>query len=90
MPEAKDSFELAWARAMRRLAATAGAAVALAALLSDVPLRIAALRGGATTVGLLLVVRYGLRTLDRFANEVADRPQASSEPAAEPQENGPR
>lgn len=79
MPEVNGSFELAWARATRRLAAAAGAAVALAALLNDVALEIAVLRGGATTVGLLLVVRYGLRVLLRLALREALRPQASAE-----------
>ena len=85
MPEVNDSFELTWARVTRRLAAAAGAAVALAALLSDVPVRIAVLRGGATTVGLLLVVRFGLRFLTRLASN--DRAQASPRPAVSTAEN---
>ena len=54
-----DALALAevWMRLSRRVAAGAGAAVALAALLSDVNLWMASLRGGLCCVALLTVSR---------------------------------
>jgi hypothetical protein len=56
-----------WSAAGRRIAAAAGAAMALVTLLNDLPVRVAALRGG-LVLGAVLVVTHlsglALRRLD--------------------------
>ena len=54
-------FRAAWSAFARRIGVGAGALVALAAVLADVPPRIAALRGAVTVLVILAVARAGLR-----------------------------
>ena len=59
------SFHNAWSTVAGRIAAGAGAAVALCAVLADVPVRIACLRGALTFFGIVLLMRYGLRAIQK-------------------------
>lgn len=53
----------AWLSTGNALAAAAGALVALVALRSNVGLDVAALRGGLTTLAVLVIVKYSARAL---------------------------
>ena len=59
------SFQNAWSTLMVRIAAGAGATVALCAVLADVPVRIACLRGALTFLGIKVVASWGLRGIQR-------------------------
>ncbi|MBI5434172.1 MAG: hypothetical protein HZA52_15165 [Planctomycetes bacterium] len=67
----------AWLSTGRAIAVAAGALVALIALDHDVDLDIAALRGGLTTIVVVLLVKYGARAL--HWSETAPEPQPVDE-----------
>lgn len=59
------SFQNAWSTLAGRVAAGAGALVALCAVLADVPVRIACLRGALTFFGISVIAGLGLRVIQR-------------------------
>lgn len=71
-----------WLAFGRRLAAGAGALVALISLLVHVPLFVASLRGAGTALALLAVVHLGRRAL-AWSLAVAERSGAESDGPAE-------
>ncbi len=76
------SLRNAWSTFAGRVAAGAGAAVALGAVLADVPLRIGCLRGALTCLGIVALARLGERGLRRAASQPPPVP-AGKEPADE-------
>ncbi|MCK6445381.1 MAG: hypothetical protein L6Q99_03230 [Planctomycetes bacterium] len=60
---AANRLVAAWLSTGNALAAAAGALVALVALRTGVDVDVAALRGGLTTIAVLVIVRYSARAL---------------------------
>ena len=63
----EPSLGLVWSAAGRRIAAAAGAGMALVTLVNDLPVRVAALRGGLVLGAVLVVTQLAglaLRRLD--------------------------
>ncbi len=84
MGSAPISLELALASFGRRIAVAAGALVALVSLLVEVPVWVASLRGGLTTISVLLVVRLGGRVLGRLrADPAPEAPSAAGSSSPE-------
>ena len=65
------SLALAWASLGRRIAAASGALAALVALLQDVNLWMASLRGAATCLAVLVLVRLARAALEWSGREDA-------------------
>lgn len=65
------SLALAWVSLGRRIAAASGALAALVALLQDVNLWMASLRGGATCLAVLVLVRLARAALEWSGREDA-------------------
>jgi len=80
------SLEHTWSQLIRRIAVLAAAGSAMTSLWFDVPVSIAALRGGCAYFGCLLIGRVAALAMSETARRASTEPPPLSEPASVPTE----